>query len=263
MTAAQSDPGKLGWMTGSPPPADKIIRFTDGDYFSFPKLRWTVCHFRQLMPTAGVSRGLGAPVLFERKIDDSIDAVTFTALDGGKKMTWVESLAANYTDGMVILHDGLLVYERYSGCLDETGQHGAMSVTKSITGLLGEMLVAEGTLDETAKVGVLVPELANSAFGDATVRQVLEMTTGLRYSEDYADPDSEVWRYSAAGNPLPKPADYAGPRSYFEYLQTVRKQGEHGKAFGYKTINTDTLGWIISRLRIERGFPENGRRRKL
>lgn len=247
MTAAQSDPGKLGWMTGSPPPADKIIRFTDGDYFSFPKLRWTVCHFRQLMPTAGVSRGLGAPVLFERKIDDSIDAVTFTALDGGKKMTWVESLAANYTDGMVILHDGLLVYERYSGCLDETGQHGAMSVTKSITGLLGEMLVAEGTLDETAKVGVLVPELANSAFGDATVRQVLEMTTGLRYSEDYADPDSEVWRYSAAGNPLPKPADYAGPRSYFEYLQTVRKQGEHGKAFGYKTINTDTLGWIISR----------------
>lgn len=247
MTAAQSDPGKLGWMTGSPPPADKIIRFTDGDYFSFPKLRWTVCHFRQLMPTAGVSRGLGAPVLFERKIDDSIDAVTFTALDGGKKMTWVESLAANYTDGTVILHDGLLVYEHYSGCLDETGQHGAMSVTKSITGLLGEMLVAEGTLDETAKVGVLVPELANSAFGDATLRQVLEMTTGLRYSEDYADPDSEVWRYSAAGNPLPKPADYAGPRSYFEYLQTVRKQGEHGKAFGYKTINTDTLGWIISR----------------
>lgn len=175
------------------------------------------------------SSGLGAPVLFERKIDDSIDAVTFTALDGGKKMTWVESLAANYTDGTVILHDGLLVYEHYSGCLDETGQHGAMSVTKSITGLLGEMLVAEGTLDETAKVGVLVPELANSAFGDATLRQVLEMTTGLRYSEDYADPDSEVWRYSAAGNPLPKPADYAGPRSYFEYLQTVRKQ-EIGRA---------------------------------
>lgn len=247
MTAAQSDPRKLGWMVGSPPPADRIIRFTDSDYFSFPKLRWTVCHFRQLMPTVGVGRGLGAPIPFERKIDDSIDTVAFTALGGGKKMTWVESLAANYTDGIVILHDGVLVYERYSGCLDETGQHGAMSVTKSMTGLLGEMLVAEGALDETAKVGALVPELADSAFGDATVRQVLEMTTGLRYSEDYADPDSEVWRYSAAGNPLPKPADYAGPRSYFEYLQTVRKQGEHGKAFGYKTINTDTLGWIISR----------------
>src|SRR5690606_34181332 len=129
-----------------------------------------------------------------------------------------------------------VVYERYAGCLDEAGQHGAMSVTKSLTGLLGEMLVAEGTIDETASVATIVPELASSAFGDATVKQVLEMTTALRYSEDYSDPDADVWLYAAAGNPLPKPADYAGPRSYYEYLQTVRKEGEHGTAFGYKTI---------------------------
>ncbi len=248
MSAAESDPGRLGWMVGSPPAPDKIIRFSDDDYFGFPKLRWTVCHFRQLMPTVGVSRGLGAPVPFERKIDRSIDAVRFTPLDGGGRMTWAESLAANYTDGIVILHDGILVYERYAGCLGEAGQHGAMSVTKSLTGLLGEMLVAEGTISEAAKVGAIVPELAASAFGDATVGQVLEMTTGLRYSEDYADPNADVWIYAAAGNPLPKPAGYAGPRSYFEYLQTVRKEGQHGVAFGYKTINTDALGWIISRV---------------
>ena len=232
----------------APPPSDKIIRFSDGDYFSFPKLRWTVCHFRELMPTVGVSRGLGAPVPFKRKLDASIDAITFTPLGGSKTMTWADSLAANYTDGVVVLHDGIIVYERYAGCLGEAGQHAAMSVTKSLIGLLGEMLVAEGKLDETAKVGTIVPELRHSAFGDATVRQVLEMTTGLHYSEDYADPDSEVWRYAAAGNPLPKPADYVGPRSYYAYLETVRKEGEHGAAFGYKTINTDALGWIIARV---------------
>lgn len=248
MSAEASDPIRLGWMVGSPPPADKIIRLSDGDYFSFPKLRWTVCHFRQLMPTVGVSRGLGDPVPFERKINGSIDAVTFTPLGGGKPMTWAESLPVNYTDGVVILHDGVLVYERYAGCLDEQGKHGAMSVTKSLTGLLGEMLVAEGKIDEAAKVGTIVPELAKSAFGDATVRQVLDMTTGLHYSEDYADPDADVWRYGAAGNPLPKPADYVGPRSYFEFLETVRKEGEHGTAFGYKTINTDALGWVIARV---------------
>ncbi|WP_457580831.1 serine hydrolase domain-containing protein [Ensifer canadensis] len=247
MSADQSDPKKLEWMLGSPPPADKIIRSTDSDYFNFPKLRWTVCHFRQLTPTVGVSRGIGAPVPFEREIDPSIDALTFTPLSGGKDMTWAESLSANYADGVVILHDGRIVYERYAGCLDDTGQHGAMSVTKSLIGLLGEMLVAEGTLDETAKVGTLIPELGDSAFADATVRQVLDMTTGLRYSEDYADPNADVWTYSAAGNPLPKSADYTGPRSYFEYLQTVPKEGEHGNAFGYKTVNTDTLGWVIAR----------------
>lgn len=247
MSADQSDPTRLGWMVGSPPPADKIIRATDSDYFGFPKLRWTVCHFRQLMPTVAVSHGLGAPVPFERRIDAAIDAITFTPLGGGKDMTFSQSFSANYADGIVILHQGRIVYERYSGCLDEAGQHGAMSVTKSLTGLLAEMLVAEGALDETAKVGALVPELASSAFGDATVRQVLDMTTGLAYSEDYSDPNADVWTYSAAGSPLPKPAGYSGPRSYFEYLQTVRKEGEHGAAFGYKTINTDALGWVIAR----------------
>jgi len=248
MTAEQSDPKALGWMLGAPPPADKIIRFSDPDYFSFPKMRWTVCHFRQLMPTVGVSRGLGAPKPLTREIDATIDGLTFTPTGAATPMTWAQSLSANYTDGIVVLHDGKVVYERYSGCLDEAGQHGAMSVTKSLTGLLGEMLVAEGKLDETAKVATIMPELAKSAFGDATVRQVLDMTTGLRYSEDYADPNADVWTYSAAGNPLPKPADYKGPQSYFEYLKTVAKQGEHGVAFGYKTINTDALGWIIARI---------------
>lgn len=248
MTAEQSDPKALGWMVGAPPPAEKIIRFSDPDYFSFPKMRWTVCHFRQLMPTVGVSRGLGAPKPLQREIDTAIDGLTFTPAGASTPMTWAQSLSANYTDGIVVLHEGKVVYERYSGCLDETGQHGAMSVTKSLTGLLGEMLVADGKLDETAKVATIVPELAASAFGDATVRQVMDMTTGLRYSEDYADPDADVWTYSAAGNPLPKPADYKGPQSYFEYLQTVAKQGEHGVAFGYKTINTDALGWIIARV---------------
>jgi CubicO group peptidase (beta-lactamase class C family) len=122
-----------------------------------------------------------------------------------------------------------------------------MSMTKSMTGLLAEILVAEGKLDDKALVSTIVPELSGSAFGDATVRQVMDMTTGLAYSEDYSDPKADIWIYSAAANPMPKPADYAGPVGYYEYLQTVRKEGKHGEAFGYKTINSDALGWIISR----------------
>lgn len=247
MTAQQSDPRSLNLMTGFPPVPDKIIRLTDPDYFSFPKLRWTVCHFRELMPTVNVSRGIGAPALLEEKSDPAIDALTFTPLGSSETMTWAQSLEANYTDGIIVLHKGTIIYEHYSGCLNLLGQHGAMSVTKSITGLLGEMLVAEGALDESAKVSTIVPELKDSAFGDATIRQVMDMTTGLKYSEDYADPNADVWAYSAAGSPLPKPENYQGPETYYEYLQMVQKQGEHGDAFGYKTINSDALGWIIAR----------------
>jgi CubicO group peptidase (beta-lactamase class C family) len=97
-------------------------------------------------------------------------------------------------------------------------------------------------------VSEYVPELAASAFGNATVRQLMDMTTGIRFSEDYADPQAEVWAHAAAGNPLPKAKDYTGPRSYYEFLQTVKPEGVHGKAFGYRTANTDALGWVLARV---------------
>ena len=247
LDAEASDPVRLGWMVGAPPPPERQLRFDDGSYFQFPALRWSVAHFRQLMPTLNISRGLGAPVPLARALRADLDAVQFTPLGGAAPMTWAQSLAANYTDGIVVLHKGRIVYERYFGALDERGQHAAMSVTKSVTGTLGAMLVAEGRLDENRRVSDYVPELASSAFGDATVRQVLDMTTGLQYSEDYADPKAEVWAFSQAGSPLPKPKDYVGPRSYHEYLETVRPEGEHGAAFAYKTVNSDALGWIIAR----------------
>jgi len=249
LDAAASDPKNLGLMEGFPPPPDKLVTQPDSNFFSFPKLRWTVCHFRELLPTEQVSRGIGAPVPLEYNLDEAaIDALTFTPMDSRETMTWEESLAANYTDGMLIIHEGKIVYERYFGCLDEAGKHGAMSMTKSLTGLLAEILVVEGKLDDSALVSSIVPELADSAFGSATVRQVMDMTTGLAYSEDYSDPEADIWIYSRAASPLPKPAGYQGPDGYFEYLQTAKPEGEHGDAFHYKTINTDALGWIISRV---------------
>ncbi|QIL78803.1 serine hydrolase [Diaphorobacter sp. HDW4A] len=246
--ADASDPARLGWMVGSPPPADRILRFEDGSYFQFPAMRWSVSHFRQLMPTVNVSRGLGPATALPQALRDDIDDLVFQPLGTDKSMTWKESLKANYTDGIMVLHKGRVVYERYFGVLRADGQHGAMSVTKSFVGTLAAMLSAEGQLDPSRRVSDYVPELASSAFGSATVRQVMDMTTGIRFSEDYADPHAEVWAHAAAGNPLPKPKDYSGPRSYYDFLQTVKPQGAHGEAFGYRTANTDALGWILARV---------------
>lgn len=246
--AIASDPARLGWMVGSPPPPERQVRFDDGSYFRFPQLRWSVSNFRQLMPTMNISRGLDAPAPLERALRTDIDALTFLPLGSEQPMTWADSLLANYTDGILVLHKGRVVYERYFGVLTPAGQHGAMSITKTFTGTLAAQLVAEGTLDPQRKVADYVPELARSAFGDATVRQVMDMTTGIRFSEDYADPNAEVWAHAAAGNPLPKPEGYQGPRSYYEFLQTVRPEGRHGEAFHYRTANADALGWIIARV---------------
>lgn len=249
LSADASDPKTLRWMEGFPPSPERQIEQPDSNYFSFPKLRWTVCHLRELLPTEQVSRGLGAPAGLDYALDEeAIDRLTFQTMNDGRQMTFEESLKANYTDGMLILHAGKIVYERYVGCLDEAGKHGAMSMTKSLTGLLAEILVAEGSLDDSAVVSSIIPELGDSAFGNATVRQVMDMTTGLAYSEDYSDPEADIWVYSAAASPLPKAVGYDGPDGYFQYLQTVQPEGRHGDAFHYKTINTDALGWILSRV---------------
>lgn len=113
-------------------------------------------------------------------------------------MTWEESLWKNYTDGMLILHKGKIIYERYFSELTENDVYAVMSLTKSLNGTLASILVAEETLDENKLAPFYVPELNNSAYADATVRQVMDMTTALKYSEDYADPvvsmqDYAIW----------------------------------------------------------------------
>ena len=247
LSAKESEPSNFGWMQGFPPPADKVLHTWDGSFFDFPAIRWSVVHMREMLPTVNVSRGLQGFKPLTYNLDKNIDALTFTPWDADKSMTWEESLWENYTDGMIILHKGQVVYERYFSELTETDVHAVMSLTKSFTGTLASILVAEGTIDENKLVPFYVPELKNSAYGDATVRQVMDMTTALEYSEDYADPNADVWQFSAAGNPLPKPKDYKGPEGYYEYLETVKKQGTHGEAFGYKTVNADALGWIVAR----------------
>jgi len=96
-------------------------------------------------------------------------------------------------------------------------------------------------------VGSYVPELKPSAFGDATVEQVMDMTTGLKYTDIYTDANSDVWAMRRANGMAP-PEPGVPPISLLEYLVTQQKQGEHGRVFAYKTVNTDVLAWITRRI---------------
>ena len=248
LDAAASDPNLLGWMQGSPPPPELQVRFDDGGMYTFPKLRWAYSNIRRLMPTTGVSRGDGPVNPLPRADRDDIDAVSFTPMNRSAPMTWLQSLDANYTDGMVVLHRGRIVYERYFGALSSHRPHIAWSVTKSFFGTIAASLVVEGRLDPNAPVSSYVPELAASGLGNALVRQVLDMTTAIHYSEDYTDDEAEIWQHGRAGGVLSRPADYTGPQSFYEFLATLEQAGPHGQAFAYKTVNTDVLGWILRRV---------------
>lgn len=245
---ADSDPAKMGWMQGSPPPPDKRISYRDGSFYQFPKTRWSFAHMRELAPTARISRGAGAASDMPAALRSDLDQVTFTPLGSNHAMTWAEAYEAAYGDAVLVLHKGRIVYERYDGVMDRDRPHMAFSVTKSYFGTLAEILIADGMLDETARIDRYIPELAGSGFGDATVRQVLDMTTALDFSEDYTDPNAGIAAFSFASGLLPAPPGYSGPRASFDYLPTVGKKGEHGAAFTYRSINTEVIGWLIARV---------------
>lgn len=242
--AAATDPVTMGWMQGFPPAPDKVISFS-GKSNGFPRHRWTFSHVRELVPTVSVWRGPG-PVSALPRAERDIGGVPFVDADGTRR-TFADMLALTYTDGILVMHKGKVVYEKYFGALQPQLPHAAFSITKSFVGTLAAMLAAEGKLDPAAPVTRYVPELADTAYGDATVRQVMDMTIGVKFSEDYADPKAEVNDYARAGGMIPRAPDYAGPRSFYEFLTTLRKEGEHDQAFAYKTVNAEVLAWIVQR----------------
>jgi CubicO group peptidase (beta-lactamase class C family) len=244
--AAASDPRRTGVMRGTPPEPDKLVRWLDASHLKFPNTRWSFSHMRELVPTTDVWRGNTRVSTFPRAEHD-LDNVTYLDMDGQKRR-WSEALAKTWTDSVIVVHRGRIVYERYFGAQEAQRPHIAMSVTKSFVGLLATMLEYEKKLDPAALVTRYLPEMADTAYADATVRQVMDMTIGVQFSENYADPKAEIWAYSVAGGIMPSPPGATMPASFYEFLKTLKKDGEHDQAFAYKTVNTEVLAWIIQRV---------------
>ena len=248
LDARASDPVTMGWMVGSPPPPDKMIRFADGSWFRFPQSRWSYSHVRQLLPTSVVRRGNGPVSALARDERKDVDAVTFTPI-GRTETTDLGAIAGCQLHGRH-RHPASRppIYERYFGVLTPERQHLAFSVSKSFVATLAATLIVEGMLDDARTVAHYVPELGPSGIGDATIRQLLDMTTGLTYAEDYVAVDSAAWQLSRAGGFLARPDGYTGPQSFFEYFRTLTKSGPHGDKIPYKTVNTDVLGAVLRRV---------------
>ena len=247
LDAYTSDPVTMGWQQGLPPAPDKRLAWERADHMRFPMHRYAFSNMREFLPTARVARGTGPVWELPVALRGDLDAVEFQTLDDGRTLTWEQSLAENFTDAILVLHRGTIVYERYLGVTRPDSTHISFSVTKSYVGTLAEMLIAEGRLDPAAPVGDLIPELAGGGFGDATLRHVLDMTTALDFSEEYTDPNSGIGAMSNALGLTPRPAGYAGETDVYAYLPTIAKSGTHGERFTYRTCNTEVLGWIVAR----------------
>jgi CubicO group peptidase (beta-lactamase class C family) len=209
-------------------------------------------HVREVERTANVaSRGGAVPSLPADPID--LDEVRVGDGVGG---TWTvaEMLEYTSTDGIMVLAHGRVVYERWFGTLRPEAPHLCHSITKSLASCIAANLVDRELLDPRAAITAYVPELAGSAYGDATVRHLLDMTVGIRYTEDHEDDETEDGRLDRLCGVKPSRAPDE-PGSAYDYATTTVKEGEHGRVLHYVSLNTDVLGWVMERA-TGSGVPE-------
>jgi len=242
-----------GLMVGTPPP--RSARVTRGNWFYPPYNRWAFSHMTEVAPSAEISRGEG-PVreLPYRLVYADVGGSLRCRDHDGVDRTVAEMLTRTWSDALVVLQRGSIVYERYDNDVRPDQLHLLASVTKSFTGTLVLMAVEEGVLDPSRRAVDYVPELAQGVFGDATVQQVLDMVVAAEWDElDWlgheAGPeveDSLFLRFlRRSGTWVDQ--KHEPDEGLLDFAATLQKSGEHGETFMYLTPATDVLGWLLAR----------------
>ncbi|TIP22995.1 MAG: serine hydrolase, partial [Mesorhizobium sp.] len=179
MTSYRNSDPRPPIMQGSPP----AMALPKLDWDRRPWNRWAFQHVREFLPTVEVWRGQGHRRRLERAEVDLDDLAV--ADSEGRPTTLAGLLDETYTDGLLVLKDGRVAYERYFNGMDERTLHLSQSMAKSVTGSVFGILVGRGLIDPARLVTDYLPELGETAWTGATVQQVLDMTTGVRFSEEY------------------------------------------------------------------------------
>lgn len=233
-------------MVGAPPPATEQV--TRANWMAPPYNVWAFHNTERLLATTTVDRGTGPVAEFDAAPAD-LGAFEFTDYTG-KRRSFAQFLEDQHVDALLLFAGGKVRQQVFRNGMTARSRHIMMSVTKSFTGLVAEMLIAQGRLDETKRIADYVPELnvPGGAYADATLRNLLNMEIGIDYTEVYDDPSSTVFQFAYAAGLLPAPAGVNAFSSLYEFLPSLKKKGEHGKDFHYVTANSEVLGWVIEKV---------------
>lgn len=140
---------------------------------------------------------------------------------------------------LLVLHDGKLRLERYGLGFDAAGRWTSFSVAKSFTSTLVGAAVRDGfikSLDD--KVSLYIPDLKGSAYDEVSVRQLLTMTSGVKWNEDYADPQSDVAKFNNH-----KPEE--GVDALVSYMRKLPRDVPAGTRWLYSTGETNLVGTLV------------------
>ncbi len=150
-------------------------------------------------------------------------------------------LEATYTDGLLVLHDGAVLFEHYSKPMAASDTHLLMSVSKSLNSTLCGVLAARGRVKTEARVSDYIDELRGTAWEGCTIQHLLDMRAGVR------------WNYSRDEDAI---CDVSGYRTHQRtdiapdtesWIRSIERAHDHGGPFRYISLANDVLGWVLER----------------
>ncbi|WP_156689407.1 serine hydrolase domain-containing protein [Mycobacterium sp. Marseille-P9652] len=211
------------------------------NWLSPPYSHWSFQHVEEFVPTAVISRGpdrtASIPAAPAQLADIAVTNTNGTATTVGAVM------AATVTDAWAVAHRGSMLAEEYLGGMGPRTRHLLFSVSKSLVAAVVGALHGAGAIQLDAPLTKYVPALADCGYAGATVRNLLDMRSGIAFSENYEDPTAQIHLLDQAMGWAPRSRPDA-PATLREFLLTLRQKSPHGGPFEYRSCETDVLGWI-------------------
>jgi CubicO group peptidase (beta-lactamase class C family) len=211
------------------------------NWLSAPYSHWSFQHVEDFVPTAVIPRGTG-PAAALPAASAPMAEIPLTGTDG-VATTVGTVMATTATNGWAVTHRGSMVTEEYLDGMTAQTRHLLFSVSKSLVAAVVGALHGAGAIELDAPVTTYVPTLANGGYAGATVRHLLDMRSGIAFSDDYLHPTAEIHLLDEAMGWAPRSSPDV-PSTLHDFLLTLRQKSAHGGPFEYRSCETDVLGWI-------------------
>ncbi len=217
------------------------------DWDRAPWNRWSFQHIREILPTTEVWRGDG-PAWELPEHTTNLDRVAFEDVDG-QSMSVKRWLDESYNDGFIVLRNGAIMFERYRNNMTQRSLHLSQSMAKSVTACVAGILVDRNILDPKAKITSYLPELEATAYQGATLQDLLNMSSGICYNEDYEALDSDIAATDIASGWKPPQQGFSAPACIWDQILTLTELDcAHGEKFNYRSIETDVIAHCMERV---------------
>jgi CubicO group peptidase (beta-lactamase class C family) len=209
---------------------------TSENWLDAPHNRLGFIRVPELARTERISRGDG-PVLELPRDERSLDLFHFEF--EGEKRSFSQMLESTFTDGLLVLHDGVVLFEYYADAMKPSDTHLLMSVSKSLTSTLCGVFVERGLVKPEGAVVDYIEELRGTSWEGCTVQHLLDMRAGTRW--DYEDDEAKICDVSD----YRKHSRRDIPPDTASWIRSIENSHEHGGPFRYVSLENDVLGWVL------------------